>query len=169
MIWLRITGLTLLALSCTIGGICHGARYQQRISAIERARTFILTLRHTLCFTLAPPEQLLTILQNDPVLCGCDYLAAAVKNDRPASFSTIWTQAVGASAEPLDQQERRLLASVGDILGTSDLETQLGQLGLLSEQLDSILTDARISCEKNRRLSATLGSLLGLSLAVILF
>lgn len=76
---------------------------------------------------------------------------------------------MGASAEPLDQQERRLLASVGDILGTSDLETQLGQLGLLSEQLDSILTDARISCEKNRRLSATLGSLLGLSLAVILF
>lgn len=169
MIWLRITGLTLLALSCTISGICHGARYQQRISAIERARTFILTLRHTLRFTLAPPGQLLTILLSDPVLYGCDYLAAAVKNDRPASFSTIWAQAVDASAEPLDPPERRLLASVGDILGTSDLETQIGQLSLLSEQLDTILAQARISCEKNRRLSATLGSLLGLSLAVILF
>lgn len=73
------------------------------------------------------------------------------------------------STEPLDPTERGLLASIGGILGTSDLETQLGQLGLLSEQLDAILSEARVSCEKNRRLSVTLGSLLGLSLAVILF
>lgn len=137
--------------------------------AIERARTFILTLRHTLRFTLAPPDQLLTIMQNDSVLSGCDYLAEAVRDDRAANFKTMWAQAVGTSAEPLDPPERGLLASVGDILGTSDLETQIGQLDLLSEQLDTILAQARVSCEKNQRLSATLGSLLGLSLAVILF
>lgn len=73
------------------------------------------------------------------------------------------------STEPLDLPERRLLSSVGDLLGTSDLETQLGQLSLLSEQLDALLSEARVCCEKNRRLSVTLGSLLGLSLAVILF
>lgn len=169
MIWLRMTGLTLLALSCSIGGICHGARYQQRISAIERVRTFILTLRHTLRFTLAPPAQLLTILQRDPVLSGCDYLAAAAEKIGQTDFSSAWAQAVHNSTEPLDAPERGLLASMGDILGTSDLDTQLGQLDLLSGQLDAILAEARVSCEKNRRLSATLGSLLGLSLAVILF
>ena len=109
------------------------------------------------------------MLQNDPVLSGCDYLDEAAGNAVQADFSSAWAQAVDNSGEPLDPPERRLLSSVGDILGTSDLDTQLGQLGLLIEQLDAILSEARVSCEKNRRLSATLGSLLGLSLAVILF
>ncbi|MFV0498109.1 MAG: stage III sporulation protein AB [Candidatus Fimivivens sp.] len=169
MIWIRIMGLALLVLSCTIGGIYQGARYQQRISAIERARTFILTLRHTLRFTLAPPAQLLTIMKNESVLSGCDYLAEAAREDGNTSFKTMWAQAVQTSVEPLDPPERGLLASVGDILGTSDLDTQIGQLDLLSEQLDTVLAQARVSCEKNQRLSVTLGALLGLSLAVILF
>ena len=108
------------------------------------------------------------MLQNDPVLSGCDYLHSAAKRCA-ADFSTAWAGAVAHSAEPFDTPERGLLSSVGDILGTSDLDTQLGQLGLLTEQLDAVLSEARASCEKNRRLSATLGSLLGLSLAVILF
>lgn len=111
----------------------------------------------------------MSILKNDAVLSGCDYLTAAVNAPDPSDFSAVWTKAVETSTEPLDLSERRLLASVGDILGTSDLDTQLGQLNLLIEQLDSILDTARISCEKNRRLSTTLGCLLGLSLAVILF
>lgn len=137
--------------------------------AIERARTFILTLRHTLNFTLAPPGQLLTILKSDSVLSDCDYLTMAANDDTQKNFSVAWEKAVSQSAEPLDMPERKLLTSLGAILGASDLETQLGQLTLLSEQLEALLKEARISCEKNQRLSATLGSLLGLSLAVILF
>lgn len=109
------------------------------------------------------------MLKSDPVLSGCDYLTRTAENTLHADFSSAWTQAVNSSSEPFDAPERRLLSSVGDILGTSDLDTQLGQLGLLIEQLDAILSEARVSCEKNRRLSATLGALLGLSLAVILF
>lgn len=109
------------------------------------------------------------MLKSDPILSGCDYLDGMTGYVAPTDFPSEWARAVEDSNEPLDVPERRLLASVGDILGASDLDTQLGQLGLLIEQLDAILSEARVSCEKNRRLSATLGALLGLSLAVILF
>ena len=152
-----------------MGGICHGAGYRKRITALERARILLGTLRHTLGFTLAPPTVLLEILQNDPMLKDCDYLACAQKKSNKVDFETAWKQAVEQSDEPFAPPDRKLLTAVGGIIGSSDLETQTGQLKLLSEQLEALLHDARESCEKNSRLSSTLGALLGLAIVVILF
>lgn len=103
------------------------------------------------------------------MLSDCDYLIEAADKSKHTVFSTAWEQAVLESAERLEAADRRLLASVGGIIGNSDIETQTGQLSLVSEQLESLLKDARASCEKNRKLSTALGSLLGLAIAVILF
>lgn len=118
---------------------------------------------------MAPPEQLIEQLAGQEEGRRCDYLGLALEElARGRPFEPSWREALRRSASALDAGDRELLARAGGILGAFDLETQQSQLSLLTEQIDTRLSQARRQCETGARLASTLGVLLGLGLAVLI-
>lgn len=71
------------------------------------------------------------------------------------------------SSEPFTDEDRAQLFRVGEILGKSDLETQISQLSFLAQRLEQQAEQAREQAGTRARLSTTLGVLSGLALAVL--
>lgn len=165
---LKPLGLLLLAGSCILGGAIRGFGFHRRCAALEEARGLLLSLRGQLAFTLAPPAELLCAALADPSLKRCDYLSEACRRiSEGQDAASSWTQAVVQSSEPFTYEDRAQLFRVGEILGKSDLETQISQLSFLAQRLEQQAEQAREQAGTRARLSTTLGVLSGLALAVL--
>ena len=165
---LKPLGLLLLAGSCILGGAIRGFGFHRRCAALEEARGLLLSLRGQLAFTLAPPVELLCAALADPSLKRCDYLSEACRRiSEGQDAASSWTQAVAQSSEPFTDEDRAQPFRVGEILGKSDLETQISQLSFLAQRLEQQAEQAREQAGTRARLSTTLGVLSGLALAVL--
>lgn len=145
-----------------------GMGCRRRVAELERAHALILSLTQRLAYTMAPPVQLMKELLEDTDFHGCDYLSGALDGlTRGETLASAWTDALQSSALCLMPQDKLLLKQAGGILGASDLETQQQRLALLTRQLEARIQKARERSPTDAKLAATLGSLLGLALAVL--
>lgn len=129
-----------------------------------------MALRSQLAFTLSPPADLLCSALRDPSFARCDYLTGACRRiQEGAEVERAWAAAVTESREPFTAEDRSQMTRLGEILGKSDLETQLSQLALLAERLEQQAGEARGQAQTQARLSTTLGALTGLALAILLY
>lgn len=144
--------------------LCH-----KRLSSLETVKTAVITLKHRLCFTLGSPIELLNELKADERFKSCDYILNSANECEQRGFETAWKTAVLQSELPFEENDRAILLQVGSILGKSDLETQLNQFDLLLEQLSAEIAEYRGEMDKKQRLYSSLGILLGVGAAVMLF
>ncbi len=146
----------------------RGTGYHRRVSALENARSLLLLLRGQLAYTLSPPATLLQAASKDPGFSQCDYLARSCREiNAGEEVETAWSRAVFSTKEPLTRDDRAQLSRMGELLGKSDLETQLSQLTLLAERLGQQAEQARGEASVRARLSTTLGALCGLALVIL--
>jgi len=95
------------------------------------------------------------VVAAERLLCECEFEAA-------------WEKAVWQSGLALNQSDRRLICRFGEILGKSDIETQLSRLNLLTEQLKNEIASAKAESQQKCRLCQTLCTLAGAALSVLL-
>lgn len=84
------------------------------------------------------------------------------------TFPEGWKQAVRESEKALGRQEAELLAGLGDVLGSADLDSQLAAIQHTKTCMQARLEQARNQEQKYGRLYRTLGVLGGLGAAIIL-
>lgn len=144
------------------------AGLSERVSSLERSLRLLCHLRDRLRF-LRPSVR--SLIQN----------AAAVEDfaplgflgrcrdemERGVDFPSAWKEAV-RSADVRDREARDILESLGDILGGSDLDSQLASLELCRDRLELCLEAAREHAAKHKKLYRTLGVLAGAAAAIIL-
>lgn len=165
--WLKAMGAALLTGSFFIAGVLSSARYRKRVAALEQSRLAILALQKRLQFTLAPPFELLSALcsEGGPMP---DYIEHACRACRELGFEKAWQSGISNTDLCLSEQDKSLLLQVGSIIGRSDIETQSGQLALITEQIDTALSSARSEAQTRSRLCVTLWSFAGISVCVML-
>jgi stage III sporulation protein AB len=86
-----------------------------------------------------------------------------------ATVERAWAQALehGETRLGIPPEDLTFVAELGSTLGRSDRQDQVAQLGRASRQLDSLARRLAPECEKNARLSRTLGLLGGLAAAIL--
>ena len=67
----------------------------------------------------------------------------------------------------LNNTEKNIIISLADTLGKSDLETQIKQLDLIIDQLDSTILNQKSNSESSKRVYTMLGVLSSLALTVL--
>lgn len=87
---------------------------------------------------------------------------------RGEDFPSSWRGAVENCANVFGKEETRLLSALGDVLGATDLDSQLTALSYTKEQLEHRLGLARQDKQKHGKLYSTLGVLIGLAIVIIL-
>lgn len=140
-----------------------------RASAIDTAVVLTGWLADRLRYLQPSMSSLIESAGSSPELGKLPYIAACrAQMRRGESFPVAWRSAVEKHPGALKSEEIRLLSSLADVLGATDLESQLTALDYTREQLRRCYAQACSDRDKHQKLYGTLGVLAGIGIAIIL-
>lgn len=141
----------------------------KRVSGIETALVLIGHLHDRLRYLQPPLTELLESALALEQLREAAYLAPCLDSmGRGVPFPTSWRTAVESHCGALGREEAELLAALGDILGSTDLDSQLASLTYTRQSLEHRLELARQFSQKHQKLYGTLGVLAGIAIVIIM-
>lgn len=116
-----------------------------------------------------PIKELLNVISGRKELRELDFIRYCAEDyARSGDFSGAWRSGIDVSSCGLNADDKRLLYSFGDALGTTDVSGQISLCRLHARLLEERLGQARREKEKKGKASTSLGTLAGVFLAVIL-
>lgn len=140
-----------------------------RVLAIESAVQLLHDLHDRLYHLRPTMGELIEAAAKRETFAGLDYLAECRDRMRRGEpFPAAWKNALAQRPGALPDEEAALLAALADVLGATDLDSQLTALDCTREQLEHRLMLAREQRQKNHKLYGTLGVLAGVAVAIIL-
>jgi len=83
-------------------------------------------------------------------------------------FASSWRVALKKQIVTLGKEEAAIIGSLGDVLGQSDLESQLAAISLARAQLEQRIDGAREKVSAQSSLYRSIGALGGVAAAIIL-
>lgn len=117
-----------------------------------------------------PVQELLEKIDNRTELKNLTFVSACKKKyTGNEDFLQIWRECVNAADICLDAEDKSLLCSFGDALGTTDVSGQINHCKLHIKLFEERLKQAKDDKEKRGKIYTNMGALTGMFLAVILF
>jgi len=158
---LKLLGGVLLVLAGALLGRRALAEQRARLRRLHALAAALGRLRTELLETRAPLPEILDRLRAEPLLD----LAAAGFGAEPTE--TLWRRA--AAAQPVPEEARAALASLGAVLGRCSAERQAEELSRVRRALEEQAALAEETLRTRTRQYPGLGAAAGAVLAVLLF
>ena len=163
---LLISGLVVAV--CTLAGFGRAAGLNRRVRQLDAALLLCEKLQSCLQYERRTSAELVSWLSGQESLRELTFLrrcAALLEERKP--FPEAWRQSVEESGLAAD--DRGLLLQIGEILGGSRAESQLGELAVLRSLLEENRAASGAERQQKSRLYHSLGILGGLGLAILLW
>lgn len=160
----------ILIVGCTggIGGMAS-VRLCRRVSQLEQFEDFLRCIQRELNYSLKPVNQLLENLSNWGEFCRMPILQAYYAfREEDTPFPERWRKATKKARIEVKPEERELMASLSDILGAFDYQSQIEGIEALHSRIESRLEEAKKEKEKRTHLYNTLGVLSGIGICIMM-
>ena len=154
---IKLIGLLLVIGTGSMLGLHKAGQLRHRVTWLAALEGLLRSMQTEIRYMAPPLEQLLGDLSMQPAYKVLDFLPA---------IGQAWNRAV-AEACPW-QEERQILLQLGCQLGNSDIDGQLGAIGLAAEQVHMLLNTARQQSLEKGKLCTAMGTLLGTLAAILL-
>lgn len=164
-----LAGKGLLFGGCVALGVLTGLGRLRRVACLEAFRRLLSALARELAFSLRPlPELAEKVADAGPAgaflrACRRRFLEAGGE-----SWAESWGETLRAADLPLAEEDLRLLAEFGQVLGRYDGESQQRALQGLLTRLGEQLEAARRTARRLVRVDVTLGVTAGLFCLILL-
>ena len=116
-----------------------------------------------------PTRQLIEQLSHMEQFAELTYLTSCnhmLRGGNP--FAESWKESVYTCTDKMGKEETEILAALGDVLGSADLDSQLNAIACACTALEQRLATAKNRNETQGKLYRSLGTLGGLAAAVLL-
>lgn len=148
----------------------YSKKYSNRVNELERMNNMLNVFRAKIKFScLAIQDVFSQIYEDNKNNIGMIFNNAN-KYMEQNTASTAWQMALDSSKEntSLTYEDYETLASLGKMLGNTDVGGQVSQIELTKELLQKQIKEAQEEKKKNSKLYKTLGLTVGLAVAIIL-
>ena len=162
---LRLFGGMLLLAAGTMLGSRMAERYSGHAKRLRLQRQLISAMITELSGTLPVIPELLRHTAAMPQFAPLRFLQHAAEN--ADAFPQCWQDALDADSS-LAEQERAVLETVGQTLGSTTLEGQIAALTLCAERLAALCSDAETLAKEKGTLCRSMGILGTLMLVILL-
>ena len=150
-------------------GMLAASGLSARLRRLELSLSLLGELSGRLTYLQPTTQSLIAALATQERFGELGFLrGCAAEMGRGEQFSQSWQLALEGEKGALGREEAALLASLAEVIGQSDLESQLSAIALVREQLAERLADQREKMRKQERLYRSMGVLGGVAAAVIL-
>lgn len=141
---------------------------KKRKALLEKTVSLIINIRVELSYRQEAILNLLSRISELSALQKLDYLSTCTEFVKKGEdFPSAWKKAIKESKCPYSKEEKNKLCSLGEMLGTTDTESQLTMLKLYEEYMKEFLNKAEKSQREYGRLSLVMGFLLGFAVFIL--
>lgn len=149
-------------------GINGSAVLKKRTVLLQETVAFLTNLRIELLYS---EDSLIRLLRRMSELSMCrnlDYISLCLDlTERGGTFSESWKTALQSSRILYTREEKSKLSSLGELLGTTDAESQSTILNLYIEYFRQFLEGAEAANERYSRLFSALGFVSGFGIFIM--
>lgn len=160
--------LFLILVSTTLIGKFLSKKYVYRLDELEDIKNALNILKTKIKFTYEPiPEVFEEISKNVNKNVGNIFILAKEEmKDKTASEA--WEEAVEKTECNLKKEDKKIIKTLSKLLGQTDVEGQISQIEITEEFLEGQIKEADEERKKNEKLYTRLGTVLGLTIVIIL-
>jgi stage III sporulation protein AB len=172
MVALRLPLAVFAAYAVSRAGSEYGRRYRARQRELREIRSALRALETEVVYGRTPLELACQRLTRRELGAGALLFAeTGLRLAASGSARAAWLGALDAVSGrlALDDEDRRVLASLGSLLGQSDAADQAAHLGMVREMLAEREQGAAEEARRNGRLWGYLGALAGLGLVLLVY
>ena len=160
--------LFLILILATMVGKYLSKKYVYRLEELKEKKNALNILKSKIKFTYEPiPEIFEEISKTSSRNISELFKTAKIKmNDLTANEA--WEEAVGESQNNLKKEDKDVLKTLSKLLGQTDVEGQISQIEITENFLESKIQEAMEEKKKNEKLYTRLGTIMGLTIVIIL-
>lgn len=157
----------ILVISTLIGKLM-AKKYVHRLEELEDTKVALNMLKSKIKFTYEPiPEIFDEISKSTTKNISSIFINAKNKlNNQTASKS--WEAAVEETNCNLNEEDKKAIKTLSKLLGQTDVEGQISQIEITESFLKNQIQEAIIERQKNEKLYTRLGTIMGMTVVIIL-
>ena len=87
---------------------------------------------------------------------------------KESTAETAWQESVDEANANLSNEDKRAIKTLAKLLGQTDSEGQISQIEITEKFIEEQIQDAISSRQKNEKLYTRLGTILGMTIVIIL-
>ena len=145
-------------------------QYINRVKELMSIKTSLNILENKIKFTQSPLEEIFkNIAQNCSEKSIQNIFEIIITNLKDnVNIHKSWITAINKCETNLNNQDKKILMDMGNILGTTDVDGQVSNIKITTTFIDAQIENAQNEKEKNVKLYRTLGIISGLTIIIIL-
>lgn len=165
---IKYTILFFILLSSTLIGKFLSKKYVYRLEELEEMKNALNILKTKIKFTYEPiPEVFEEIAKNTNENISRIFTLAKEKMQKE-SASSAWEKSIDEVVCNMKDEDKRILKTLSKLLGQTDTEGQISQIDITESFLESQIKEAIILRQKNEKLYTRLGTIMGLTIVIVL-
>ena len=172
MEFLRYLFLLLVIAGSTSVGFLLSKGFSDRVKELRELANLINILQNKIKFTQVPLKEALTEISNIETNSQISkvFLKAGEKIKDEKS-EVAWQEALNEERIFLNlkNEDIELIKSLGNTLGKTDIEGQMSGINQFENILNMQIKKAEEECSKNSKMYKSLGTIIGLTIVIILF
>mgnify|MGYP004499107515 CR=1 FL=1 len=143
-------------------------RYVYRLQELEEMKNTLNILKSKIKFTYEPiPNIFEEISKNSSKNIGQIFEKAKEKMNKTTA-DIAWNQAIEETNNNLKEEDKNVLKMLSKLLGQTDTDGQISQIEITEEFLEGQIKEAVEAKQKNEKLYTRLGTIIGLSIVIVL-
>ena len=168
MLSLKIIIYSAIFLTSSAIGIIQSQKYIYRVEELKEFKNALNMFRTKIKFTYEPIPEIFNQIASSikPNVGGIFKIASHNMKLYPAGEA--WIKAIKTDILNINAEDRKVLMDLSKLLGTTDLDGQLGQIELTYNFLDEQIKKAETEMSRNEVMYRKLGMIIGLGIVVIL-
>ena len=157
----------ILVLSTLIGKFLS-KKYVYRLEELDDIKNALNILKTKIKFTYEPIPEIFEEISNNVNKNVGRIFSLAKEEMRDKIASEAWENAVEKVECNLKREDKKVIKTLSKLLGQTDVEGQISQIEITEEFLEEKIKEAKEEKIKNEKLYTRLGTVVGLTIVIIL-
>lgn len=149
-------------------GKMFATKYNKRWQELKEMKNALNIFKTKIKFTYEPIPEIFEEISKNTKKEISEIFLDAQKNMESETAGKAWELAIEKNENHLEKEDKETLKMLSKMLGESDLNGQICQIDVTLSFLDKQLDDAEKEKNKNEGLYRKLGTIMGLTLVIIL-
>ena len=160
--------LFLILIISTLIGRTMAKKYVYRVEELEEIKVALNILKTKIRFTYEPIPEIFTEIAQNTTRNVKNIFLNAKKKMKESTAETAWQESVDEANANLNNEDKRAIKTLAKLLGQTDSEGQISQIEITEKFIEEQIQDAISSRQKNEKLYTRLGTILGMTIVIIL-
>ena len=165
---IKFSILTLIFLSSSYIGILISKRYSNREIELKEFKKILNTIKTKIKFTYQPLTEVFEYTSKNTISAISKIFKNININTKNMSLANAWIESIDNSNLNINEEDKNIIKALGKVLGKTDVEGQVSEIEVTISFIDNQIQKAEIERQKNEKLYKTLGTIIGITIVIIL-